>query len=798
MSSPCYELSMLCEAPSSDQSLTDLTDCDTTGESLYQTSSSTNVDRNTFSESFTSRCATSRMSDDSCELSGNTSMRSPCNLQNTLVEQMSAKGVSINDTGLSFGITEKMARMALSDNHHRCYAEANSETNVVDPDLELAASELSFNLTDEERIYRRICEEAAKSSSTCTGFGTGSATITSTETGPNNGTKTIARTGRNSETSTKRSNSSVLSSEFAPAVMSTPYYERNDDSIDAVEFTFQPWGEEGDKWDKDSSKSAAVKKSMSPNDSSTLNDQRKALLSSEESDDSWLSSSVFQHEVRLARANCITNSTAYLEADSLSIINNHGNDSAKCYSPSKTDDPFNETRDQRSESHVLWKGKSVSSNNYMEVSGLSAAGSVYRSAECRSRNTSYHSISTSNRSARVNAISAIDPFIRYMSEKKRVIDAINEVSESEESDKDFESAILTQDSMRVQTGSTMRSSGWLRRYVERDNQSTSVVSVGNKTHKERSRREPSLNEGNEAITLTEISDIAQGGNAFAYQPRLLRSLSQSNISQGSVSISSNGTKFRSANSESSLLVDVQSIGDYGTHSRDSSNISANKRRPTRRRSKSCSASQSSPHFHCGDLPSLNDKRNCKLNDSTFAKTLKTDNAVREQQWRVKPNKSQWRNGEYFSDRWERFVSRKLLFDISKRFDECEDDEFDVFIPDEILERSSAKELAQTRLAVKRAVRHIRDDPRMAQILLDYTGDINDVSAARRHYRMTINNDTAFADLSKSFTSALIHFLSFSNEPPTEKDDEYHSATVEQKTEKLKCGRTRKKPLVSPK
>ncbi|VDM45944.1 unnamed protein product [Toxocara canis] len=592
------------------------------------------------------------MSDDSCELSGNTSMRSPCNLQNTLVEQMSAKGVSINDTGLSFGITEKMARMALSDNHHRCYAEANSETNVVDPDLELAASELSFNLTDEASDFCIILpSKMIAIYLLLRGFIVG-----------------YAKKRQNRRPRALRSNSSVLSSEFAPAVMSTPYYERNDDSIDAVEFTFQPWGEEGDKWDKDSSKSAAVKKSMSPN-------------------------------------------------------------------------------------------------------------------------------------ARVNAISAIDPFIRYMSEKKRVIDAINEVSESEESDKDFESAILTQDSMRVQVYDA-----GLFEWIE-----------GREGWK-RSRREPSLNEGNEAITLTEISDIAQGGNAFAYQPRLLRSLSQSNISQGSVSISSNGTKFRSANSESSLLVDVQSIGDYGTHSRDSSNISANKRRPTRRRSKSCSASQSGPHFHCGDLPSLNDKRNCKLNDSTFAKTLKTDNAVREQQWRVKPNKSQWRNGEYFSDRWERFVSRKLLFDISKRFDECEDDEFDVFIPDEILERSSAKELAQTRLAVKRAVRHIRDDPRMAQILLDYTGDINDVSAARRHYRMTINNDTAFADLSKSFTSALIHFLvqcfekkfpcvqhvcltvskSFSNEPPTEKDDEYHSATVEQKTEKLKCGRTRKKPLVSPK
>uniref|UniRef100_A0A914RLU2 Uncharacterized protein n=1 Tax=Parascaris equorum TaxID=6256 RepID=A0A914RLU2_PAREQ len=87
---------------------------------------------------------------------------------------------------------------------------------------------------------------------------------------------------------------------------------------------------------------------------------------------------------------------------------------------------------------------------------------------------------------------------------------------------------------------------------------------------------------------------------------------------------------------------------------------------------------------------------------------------------TKLSESEWHNGKYFSEKWERFVSRKLLFDISRNLDELDDADYDIFIPDEILERADPEQLLRNRQAVKRAVRHIHDDPKMAQILLDYS------------------------------------------------------------------------------
>lgn len=50
----------------------------------------------------------------------------------------------------------------------------------------------------------------------------------------------------------------------------------------------------------------------------------------------------------------------------------------------------------------------------------------------------------------------------------------------------------------------------------------------------------------------------------------------------------------------------------------------------------------------------------------------------------KLSESEWRNGKYFSEKWERFVSRKLLFDISRNFDELDDADYDIFIPVSVL------------------------------------------------------------------------------------------------------------------
>lgn len=49
----------------------------------------------------------------------------------------------------------------------------------------------------------------------------------------------------------------------------------------------------------------------------------------------------------------------------------------------------------------------------------------------------------------------VDPFARYMNEKKRTIDAINEIPEVEEIDEMRESAVITQDSIRTQVSSVM-------------------------------------------------------------------------------------------------------------------------------------------------------------------------------------------------------------------------------------------------------------------------------------------------------------------------------------------------------
>lgn len=49
----------------------------------------------------------------------------------------------------------------------------------------------------------------------------------------------------------------------------------------------------------------------------------------------------------------------------------------------------------------------------------------------------------------------VDPFVRYMNEKKRTINAINEIPEMEEADEIPESAVITQDSIRAQVSNVM-------------------------------------------------------------------------------------------------------------------------------------------------------------------------------------------------------------------------------------------------------------------------------------------------------------------------------------------------------
>uniref|UniRef100_A0A0M3HJ35 Uncharacterized protein n=1 Tax=Ascaris lumbricoides TaxID=6252 RepID=A0A0M3HJ35_ASCLU len=82
-------------------------------------------------------------------------------------------------------------------------------------------------------------------------------------------------------------------------------------------------------------------------------------------------------------------------------------------------------------------------------------------------------------------------------------------------------------------------------------------------------KESSQNTTFKTTTLHGNSDLARGNSSSLYQPRLMRSLSQSNMSEQNRTISSDNTKFGSANNDDSLLFDQHFVGD---HSKVSSRI----------------------------------------------------------------------------------------------------------------------------------------------------------------------------------------------------------------------------------
>uniref|UniRef100_A0A915AQS9 Uncharacterized protein n=2 Tax=Parascaris univalens TaxID=6257 RepID=A0A915AQS9_PARUN len=801
MSTRSETSSMLCGIPSPDRSISDQSEFESTDVLQNYSAAATSHDR------FSSTDSKSKLEkiNEWSSMSDNPGMLLSFNHGDISADVSTEESQANNDTNCDLTITEKMARLRLDNSHH----EDSFVTDVVpkletadatDPDLELAANELSFNISVEiDRIYRRICAEAAKSSTTSTT----TETQTSIETNRDTTVATAWQmSGKRDFTSSvsSRSKSNKLSSsttvsEFAPAVMSTPYYKRDDDSLDGLcEFTFQPWKNETKKSNSDSSGYGGRNSSTLSDDSSTLNDSSKRLPCYEHTEEWSRSSSLIQEEVRLAYANRITHSTIYLEPNSLSIANNSDSNSIRCHSLSTSGTLLSKAKKQQGVEAAERRERSTSTRTVSHLSALSDTGSFYRNVEHDSRNTSYHSISRSTGSAYMKGKPSVDPFVRYMNEKKRTIDAINEISETGETEEIHESAVVTQDSIRTQMGSRLHSCGWLRRRVEHDSRPVSVLTHVTGKHNQvdgilqEDWKELSQNTSFKTTTLHGNSDLARGNSSSLYQSRLLRSLSQSSMSERNRTSSSDNKKFGSANNDDSLIFGRQFLGDHSKISENASitSKSTGKPRSTRRRSKSCRTCVS------GRLPThTNTKLSPKMNDISggpqFEYSFAIDNNRMHKPY-TKLSESEWHNGKYFSEKWERFVSRKLLFDISRNLEELDDADYDIFIPDEILERADPEQLLRNRQAVKRAVRHIHDDPKMAQILLDYSGDINDVSAARRHYSEAIKNNAAFADLTKSFNAALDHFLSFSNDPS---DEEYQSLTEEPKTAAVKRQKPRK-------
>uniref|UniRef100_A0A0M3HFH0 Uncharacterized protein n=1 Tax=Ascaris lumbricoides TaxID=6252 RepID=A0A0M3HFH0_ASCLU len=160
--------SMLCGVPSPDRSISDHSELESTDVLRNYSAKATSDDRFSSTDSNSIPAKINEWSS-MCE---NTGALSSFNRGDVSLDEPIEESQSNNDKSLDLTITEKMARLHLDASRHEDSFVADivpklETTDAMDPDLELATNELSFNISAEiDRIYRRICEEAAKSSTT--------------------------------------------------------------------------------------------------------------------------------------------------------------------------------------------------------------------------------------------------------------------------------------------------------------------------------------------------------------------------------------------------------------------------------------------------------------------------------------------------------------------------------------------------------------------------------------------------------------------------------------------------------